>query len=269
MPIANPAPYWPRHVYLRVQGIFRDSVSQTAVEEFSFGLRLAKGPQLGETMGGVGTYPPTIEVGMSDPFTEAQVWTYLTDVAVPAVRALIATARISSSIYVTKISANIMKDAPGPSARYENLVPIEVVPGVTSGVLALQGGGGAGQAEVHPPQIALAVSLQTAVPRGPAARGRFYLPGVVCQLDSTWRMPTSLRTTWLTALQTYLRALTVDAGLTGQTRDVWYPVVVSPGGGLQGTIRPITGVRLGRTLDTIQRRRYSLAEDYASLPLPR
>lgn len=254
MPVGDVTRIWPRHLYVRVSGEITDGTNGAPLEIYSWGIRVSTVDGLDGVTGE--PLPPE--------FTSGHATDYLLNTVTPAVRNLLGSPLLSPFVTVTKIGANILVDGDGSSPVYESLTPVEVLPGVTPGVAAIVGGAASSFTNHHPTQVALAVSLATSVPRGLASKGRFYLPGPVVALDPTWRMTAADRNGIGGRLQTFLRALdhTIGTG-TGSTRLV--PAVVSPlgigSGG--GTIRRVTRFRLGRVLDTQQRRRNALSEDYA------
>lgn len=120
----------------------------------------------------------------------------------------------------------------------------------------VQAGGGGVQAFVLP-QTALAISLMTDR-RGATGRGRFYIPMPVLDPDATdgWRVPTGPIDAVLGSAKSFLEALGNSAGfdlLTG------LKVVVAS---TKGYNSDVTGVRVGRVVDTIRSRRGSLSESY-------
>jgi hypothetical protein len=117
-------------------------------------------------------------------------------------------------------------------------------------ILAVDVAGGAGS-PVHAPQISLAISLATAL-RGPRGRGRFYLPAPAVPFQTTnGLIPDASRDGVQTAAAAFISAL--NAATDGGT------VVVASS---FGTNSPVTGVRVGRVLDTIRSRRRSVPETY-------
>jgi len=107
---------------------------------------------------------------------------------------------------------------------------------------------------LHPNQVALAVSWTTGVTRGPAHRGRFYLPMPSVVIGADTLVTTTARDsvkTRATALLTALNAIRTDAKVA----------VFSRKSGA-ATNRLVQGVEVGRVLDTVRRRRNKLAELY-------
>lgn len=107
---------------------------------------------------------------------------------------------------------------------------------------------------VHPPQIALVVSLTTERSRGLAHAGRFYIPCPAAPLQQDGRITDSAAT--FIAQQASSMLNSINAALPGD-----YQVVVASDV-REGAIQPVTGVRVGRVLDTVRSRRTSLAEEY-------
>lgn len=103
-------------------------------------------------------------------------------------------------------------------------------------------------------QTALAVSLTTGFSRGPAHRGRFFLPMPVVTLDATGAMPEAMADEIRGSCDT-LRTAVNSAG-SGHVI-----TVMSRKAGGAGH-RAVTGMEVGRVLDTQRRRRRSLVENY-------
>ncbi len=125
-------------------------------------------------------------------------------------------------------------------------------------VLATPRGGVAG-APAHPWQCTPVLSFRTNVQRGPASRGRMYLPPVRIPVDAgDGKMSSAARD----ALLEQCRQFIVDAnnrpGIEDGTGNV---SVVSPRAG--GKIADVNRLRMGRVFDTMRSRRNALLEDYA------
>jgi len=108
-----------------------------------------------------------------------------------------------------------------------------------------------------PPQSAICVTTTTAVPRGHAAMGRFYLPSMTGAIAASGRQPAGLNTAVAAAAATWLSAI--------QATSAGNPVVLSKVG--IGANHEITGVRVGDVIDTQRRRRRQLVESYATAAL--
>jgi hypothetical protein len=105
----------------------------------------------------------------------------------------------------------------------------------------------------YPPQVAVAVSLTTAVRRGLAARGRFYVPNPIASMDDDGLLTSTaalqLRDSAFTFLQAVEKALPGwDLGVVSDVRE--------------GAQRGVTGIRVGRVFDTVRSRRAQLDEQY-------
>lgn len=106
-----------------------------------------------------------------------------------------------------------------------------------------------------PPQLTLAITLATDSPRGLAHRGRVYPPTVFdCGTDG--RAPANL-----TFCRDAFKDLLVAINAAGGGNVVVYS-------GVRGTqVNVVTGVKLGRVVDTQRRRRRNLQEEYIYAPL--
>lgn len=103
-------------------------------------------------------------------------------------------------------------------------------------------------------QVALVVTLETGFSRGPAHRGRFYMPMCNAAPDSTGLITTTDRTAIKTSVETFrtaLNALSANFQLGVMSRKLGAPAA-----------RACTAVSVGRALDTQRRRRRSLLENY-------
>lgn len=110
---------------------------------------------------------------------------------------------------------------------------------------------GADTGESLPPQVALAVTLRTALATR-AGRGRIYLPPFAVSQVVNSRMNATNKGTTLTAVKGMFDTLISD----GHT-----PVLY---GRTAHTVTPITTLALGDVFDTQRRRRDSYAETYTS-----
>jgi hypothetical protein len=107
------------------------------------------------------------------------------------------------------------------------------------------------------PQNCLAISLSTDR-RGPTGKGRFFVPMVMAGTDTDCRITQTLTTQYATRAQAFLNAVNNLPGL--DTRD--YAVVVAS---TKGYVSRVTGVRVGRVVDTMRSRRTSIPEDYSAI----
>lgn len=101
------------------------------------------------------------------------------------------------------------------------------------------------------PQVSCAVTTLTIAPRGLASKGRFYLPGTAISLQTDGRLLATQADAIEAAVVTWIQALNAISGVASAA--VFSKVGV-------GETRSITGVGVGRVLDTMRSRRRSLAE---------
>jgi hypothetical protein len=124
---------------------------------------------------------------------------------------------------------------------------------------------GAGSAP-HAPQVACVASLLTDADRGLANRGRLYFGGLAqaaFSVDaSNGKIPALQRDNFTTHCANFLNNLNNNVGVD-QASANFEARVVSKGSGIrEGIARKVTGVRVGRVLDTQRSRRSALAEEY-------
>jgi hypothetical protein len=113
--------------------------------------------------------------------------------------------------------------------------------------------GGATFGPIYPPQVALAVSLVTDR-RGPTGRGRIYLPAPPHDVQAAdGRTAAALAQQTATLFAGFINRLNGPAGFGDVS-------IVST----KGYSTKVTGVRVGRVLDTIRSRRTDLPEDYGA-----
>lgn len=122
------------------------------------------------------------------------------------------------------------------------------------------GGGGQIGSVLYPNQVALAITLTTAVNRGPAHAGRIYSPMPCMAVGADGLITIAAADYVRTGFRTLLEAISDAPGLdtVEGAPDV---VVMSRKQGAPIT-RRVTGIRVGRVLDTQRRRRRSLPESY-------
>lgn len=119
--------------------------------------------------------------------------------------------------------------------------------------------GGGGPANVHPNQCALVVTLLTDVQRGPGSKGRFYLPAPAVAVQPDGLISQGVADDVRTAARTLIEALSDVPGPDGLTPA--NVVVMSRKAG-KPSARRVTGIQVGRVIDTQRRRRRSLPENY-------
>lgn len=124
----------------------------------------------------------------------------------------------------------------------------------TNSTVVADTAGGGEQWPEHPNQVALAVSFTTGFSRGPAHRGRIYVPLPTQQIEDTGLIQgvaaIAVRTQ-TTALIAALNAVNANWKLAVFSRKAGAP-----------SHRLITGCQIGKAMDTMRRRRRSLVENY-------
>jgi hypothetical protein len=116
-----------------------------------------------------------------------------------------------------------------------------------------------GKAAPGPGQLSVVVSTRTAQARGRAHAGRFYPPTGTPTIDPLTGL-ISASTANLYASQ----AWTMITGINTILATAGSVVVFSKVG---QSIEPVTGVRVGRVVDTMRSRRRALTEDYSYAPI--
>lgn len=113
------------------------------------------------------------------------------------------------------------------------------------------------------PQNALAISLETNR-RGASGRGRFYLPMPVCnsQPENGYQIDSTQANGIAVSVQTMLNEILNAPGLDNVNNSLDPVLVVAS---TKGFNSPVTGVRVGRIVDTIRSRRRALVENYTSV----
>lgn len=133
----------------------------------------------------------------------------------------------------------------GPDGRYVN--SDTVLEEIEGGIV------GVADSVVYPPQTALVVSLDTAVRRGRAHAGRFYLPLPGATLSASGVL-------FAADQESYVDAATRLVEQLNDALQPWQVGVVSDIG--PGAQHRVTHVKIGRVLDTMRSRRRSLDEAY-------
>lgn len=119
---------------------------------------------------------------------------------------------------------------------------------------------GSGAGVNTPGQNSICISLTTAASRGRGHAGRMYPPtgtGAAGQFGSDGRLTASQPVLMAASAKILLQELNVVLNFGSI-------VIFSK---LAQTVTEVTGVRVGRVVDTVRSRRTSLAEDYTSLPI--
>jgi hypothetical protein len=108
------------------------------------------------------------------------------------------------------------------------------------------------------PQATMVATLTTATPRGLANEGRMYLPATTLVPADDGRIVAGIAESYRDAVVTFINA--VDAVGLGPVSVFSKGTPKTPG----GAVRDVTGVRLGRVVDTQRRRRNRIPEMYVS-----
>jgi hypothetical protein len=118
---------------------------------------------------------------------------------------------------------------------------------------------GGGATTLYPNQVALVISTTTDFQRGLAHRGRYYMPLPVFPLDPISGLISQTNADFAAgAAATFIDALADQPG--PDLPDMRVCVMSAKG---TGATNVVTGVDVGRALDTQRRRRVELAESYA------
>lgn len=132
-------------------------------------------------------------------------------------------------------------------------------------VIAVTGGAGGGNNAFNQvlPQSALAVSLMTDR-RGPSGKGRFYLPmpAFATAGANSFQITQANADGVRDSVQTMLNEILNAPGLDNVNNELDPVVVVAS---TKGFNTPVTGVRVGRVVDTIRTRRNALSENYTTI----
>lgn len=124
--------------------------------------------------------------------------------------------------------------------------------------------GGGDAFNTVPNQSALAISMTTGFSRGPAHRGRYYLPMPSVQILPDGTVNPAFTAQILGTTKVFIEGLADVPGVdiaTSPTPAVFSRKLGSP------AHRTITGVAIGKVLDTQRRRRRSLPENYSNQAL--
>lgn len=125
------------------------------------------------------------------------------------------------------------------------------------------------QAGTPAPQTTMVVSLLTAAERGLASKGRFYLPPIANQLllQSDGRLLATTATSIANGAKALINSLNT-AYADASTGDEAVGKVGVASDTRTGMFRVVTGVGVGRVVDTMRSRRGSLLEERVSVTVP-
>ena len=158
---------------------------------------------------------------------------------------------ITSSARLTSVKLNRINAA----GLYQDPDSIEIpIPGGTAG----------GSASFPAPQLTVAVTLATEVPRGRGSKGRFYLPplGTLTTVtNTTGKMSTTTAGQIAQGAAALLNSINAVYATEYDAVDFNPRVGVASNAGA-GRFLPCTEVRVGLVIDTMRSRRASLSEQY-------
>jgi hypothetical protein len=124
---------------------------------------------------------------------------------------------------------------------------------------------GPGTVVVMPPQVSLAITLQTTKSRGRGSKGRMYIPGISYNPDATGHIPSTNQTAINSALKTFLDAVQGSTDVPGQVVVMSAEVAGVPFKAAE--MNYVQSVKTGNVYDTQRRRRNALVESYVSATL--
>lgn len=126
----------------------------------------------------------------------------------------------------------------------------------------ISGGGSGWQV---PNQVCWVASLTTGLERGLAHRGRIFLPMPAVTLDSTTgQVGTAVASGLAGSVRTMIETIADTPGLDEGKE---YRILVMSNRGVAGASNLVTGVAVGRVLDTQRRRRTKQVENYQTVPV--
>jgi hypothetical protein len=220
--ITNPA--YANHIRLTLSGVFAGQSGQGEYEMFSFGVNFSDPGEPNASRFNA--------EGLGD--VAADCSAFFADGG----------ARISGDCRLLEVK--MARIGPNGLYRADPLIAAVNVPG------------GAGPGLRYPPQVSLAVSLQSAT-RGPRGKGRFYLPGPSIAFDGgNAQMSLADVTGVRDAATAWIQNLNNWPGVDANDPKV---TIAST----SGINSDVTGVRVGRVLDTIRSRRGQIPEGYTAL----
>lgn len=130
-----------------------------------------------------------------------------------------------------------------------------IYPTTNEAIVADVPGGYVDATTIHPNQVALAVTLTTAVSRGPANKGRFYVPLPSYQIAADGMIGATYATNAETGVMTLVNAINaINAS---------FKVAIFSRKQGAPAVNDVTGAKVGRVLDTQRRRRRKIAENYS------
>ena len=119
------------------------------------------------------------------------------------------------------------------------------------------GGGYIGTTESPLPQAAVVATLSSQKQRGPASKGRMYLPGIAYDINSNGLMPLAMTTSLSERFNIFIRAINDGGSFLDHPMEV---ILNSPVG--QGEERPVNKTGVDQKVDTQRRRANAITSDY-------
>jgi hypothetical protein len=162
-----------------------------------------------------------------------------------------------SAAFVTLYNSAALQTSSGLTYLGLKAAPVTVDGKYPAGASAVEWVHPTGIGTSHPsglPQATIAVTFTTATKRGLANEGRMFLPATSLTPSSDGRITNAQATSIANAVVSFVNA--VDAVGVGSAT-VFSQV-------REGAARDITGVRVGRVIDTQRRRRNNIAEMYVT-----
>jgi hypothetical protein len=219
---------WPSHLLLSMGGPLYD------VDDWSMGIRLSIPTGLNQN-----PFHDEIGQGLDDLAEDIRTW-WVGNTNIQTMAAQLAFIKLN---------------AIGPDGKYRDSTQTHAH--YWTGTLPATG-----YTPVYPSQVSLAVTWMTDAERGRASKGRVFLPAPRLSVNTS---------TGILEAADVLGVANRMASLVNSINDWPGWDLVSEFGSMRvcvvsglgdGTIRPVTGVRVGRVLDTQRRRRSSLDEGY-------
>jgi hypothetical protein len=113
----------------------------------------------------------------------------------------------------------------------------------------------------HPPQIALAATLTSSNVRGPASKGRMFLPGIHIAVGADGRADSGALGTCATAFNTFLSQVNQSTDVPDRIILVSTESIIPP---REHQNKRVEHVKFGNVFDTQRRRRNGINEVYIS-----
>lgn len=119
------------------------------------------------------------------------------------------------------------------------------------------GSGYIGTTESPLPQAAVVATLSSQKQRGPASKGRMYLPGIAYDINQFGLMPLAMTTSLSERFNIFIRAINDGGSFLDHPMEV---ILNSPVG--QGEERPVNKTGVDQKVDTQRRRANAITSDY-------